>query len=80
MCCGQKRSAMVNTSKPDNAQRVPENVPGRPVSLRYLRNSPIQLRGPVTGLHYQFSSSHPIQGVDPRDAELLMRTHYFSQT
>jgi hypothetical protein len=80
MCCGQKRSAMMRTPKPANVQGVPENVQGRSVSLRYLKSSPIQLRGPVTGLHYQFSTSHPIQGVDPRDAEVLMGTHFFSQT
>jgi hypothetical protein len=54
--------------------------PHSSVSLRYLENSPVQVRGPVTGLHYQFSGASPIQAVDVRDAAALLRTRFFRQT
>jgi len=50
------------------------------VPLRYLEKSPIQLRGPVTGRRYEFSSAHPVQPVDARDASALLRTRFFQQT
>lgn len=50
------------------------------VTLRYVERAPIQMRGPVTGLQYEFSISHPIQTVDPRDAAALLRTRLFRQT
>jgi hypothetical protein len=50
------------------------------VSLRYLENSPVRVQGPVTGRQYDFSASHPVQAVDPRDAAPLLRTRFFQQT
>jgi hypothetical protein len=50
------------------------------VSLRYLQNPPIRVRGPVTGRQYDFSGSRPVQAVDPRDASALLRTRFFRQT
>ncbi|HUY15363.1 MAG TPA: hypothetical protein VMX16_17305 [Terriglobia bacterium] len=47
------------------------------VALRYLEYSPIQVRGPVTGRQYEFSSSNSVRAVDPRDAALLLRTRFF---
>jgi len=50
------------------------------VRLRYLENSPIRVRGPVTGRHYEFSSPSPVQSVDPRDVAGLLGTRLFRST
>lgn len=47
------------------------------VRLRYLERSPVLVRGPVTGRQYEFSGSRPVQRVDGRDAEALLRTGFF---
>jgi hypothetical protein len=47
------------------------------VNLRYLENSPILVRGPVTGRQYEFSGAKPQQLVDVRDADALLRTGFF---
>ena len=39
----------------------------------------MRVRGPVTGRHYDFSASRPIQAVDPSDAVPLLRTRFFQQ-
>ena len=50
------------------------------VTLQYLENSPILVRGPVTGRLYEFSNAQPVQSVDLRDAETLLRTGFFRRT
>src|SRR5271154_2781490 len=58
--------------------RVPgSGTPENAVVLRYLERSPILVQGPATGRHYSFSASDPLQSVDRRDADLLMRTRFF---
>lgn len=47
------------------------------VSLEYLESSPIQVRGPATGRQYMFSGTQPVQPVDLRDADALLRTRFF---
>ena len=47
------------------------------VSLRYVEKSPIRVRGPVTGRQYDFSSTSPVQSVDPRDVTGLLGTQLF---
>jgi hypothetical protein len=47
------------------------------VSVRYLENSPIRVRGLVTGISYEFSGSGPVQQVDARDASSLLNTRFF---
>jgi len=70
MCCGQKRSALIQSRKTDPAI----------VRLHYCGGlSSAQLRGAVTGQLYQFSRPHPVQAVDWRDAALLMQTRMFRQ-
>ena len=49
------------------------------VKLRYSENSPVRVRGPVTGRQYDFSGTNPVQSVDARDAEALMRTRFFQR-
>ena len=50
------------------------------VALRYTETSPILVRGPASGRHYQFSGSNPVQAVDARDVAALLRTGFFSQS
>ncbi len=50
---------------------------GSSISIRYLENSPVRVRGPVSGLHYDFSGSRPVQAVDSRDALSLLKTRFF---
>lgn len=47
------------------------------VSLRYLADSPILVRGSASGREYSFSSAQPVQPVEARDAEPLLRTRFF---
>jgi hypothetical protein len=91
-CCGQKRGffkgnpspvTMPQGAEPTGQQPVNANYgqPGRTtpsvVSLIYLESSPITVQGPATGIHYQFSSTRPVQAVDPRDVVALLRTRFF---
>ena len=75
-------------ASPSNGTAARPSIPGAvaaqapsygPVRLRYLENSPVRVRGPVTGRHYDFSASRPIQAVDPSDAVPLLRTRFFQQ-
>lgn len=50
-----------------------------PVTVRYLKNSPVRVRGAVSGRQYDFSSSRPAQQVDRRDLSGLLRTGFFRQ-
>ena len=72
-------------ASPSNGIAVRPSTPGAvaaqapshgSVRLRYLENSPVRVRGPVTGRHYDFSASGPVQAVDPRDAVPLLRTRF----
>lgn len=45
--------------------------------LRYLETSPILVRGPASGRLYEFSGGSPVQSVDTRDAQALLRTRFF---
>jgi hypothetical protein len=56
---------------------TPAATPYARVSLRYLENSPIRVRGPVTGQDYEFSGSRPVQSIDARDASSLLKTRFF---
>jgi hypothetical protein len=47
------------------------------ISVRYLENSPIRVRGLVSGTSYEFSSSRPVQKIDARDASSLLDTRFF---
>jgi hypothetical protein len=79
MCCGKKRRALAQGQLPasDSLATSHERTTASSLSeieLIYLRQSPIQLRGNVTGRVYQFSSQHSIQAVDRRDAAVFLRT------
>jgi hypothetical protein len=69
-------------SAPTTPRRsLPPALPSRrAVNLRYLQNSPIRVLGPITGRQYEFTASHPVQLIDPRDAPGLLRTRLFGRT
>jgi hypothetical protein len=52
-------------------------TPHSSVSVRYLENSPIRVRGLVSGMCYEFSGSRAVQQVDARDASSLLNTRFF---
>jgi hypothetical protein len=66
----QNRSVQAQTPAPISA-------PHSSVSVRYLENSPIRVRGLVSGMAYEFSGSHPVEVVDARDASSLLNTRFF---
>lgn len=45
--------------------------------IEYVAQSPVVVRGPVTGATYQFSAAAPIQRVYREDASVLLATRYF---
>ena len=53
------------------------SMPHSSISVRYLENSPIRVRGSVSGINYEFSGSRPVQLVDARDAASLLNTRFF---
>ncbi len=94
MCCGDKRTIITRqaTGQPAPPERPASVNRGRPnsgaphepaawsmVKLRYLERSPVRVRGPVTGKHYDFSAADPIAPVEARDAEPLLRTRFFAR-
>lgn len=56
---------------------APVSMPSASVSITYQENSPIRVRGPVSGRFYEFSGSRPVQQVDARDASSLLNTRFF---
>jgi len=58
---------------------TPAQAPSPAVStrIRYVEVSPILVHGPATGRRYAFSGADPVQAVDARDAEGLLRTRFF---
>jgi hypothetical protein len=52
---------------------------GAMVTLRYLEQSPIRVRGPSSGRLYEFSGNGHSQAVERRDAEALLQTPFFRQ-
>ena len=53
------------------------STPNSSISVRYLENSPIRVRGLVSGMSYDFSGAVPTQQVDARDASSLLNTRFF---
>jgi hypothetical protein len=47
------------------------------ISVRYVETSPIRVRGPVSGISYDFSGTAPMHQVDARDAASLLNTRFF---
>lgn len=80
-CCGQKRDALTNQLQDDEAPVTDARPSVRPsgvtVRIRYLKQSPIIVLGPVTGRRYYFSGRDPIQSVDAGDAPSFVRVGFF---
>lgn len=47
------------------------------VEVEYLEQSPVVVRGPVTGATYQFSAVAPIQRIYRQDLGALLATRHF---
>ncbi len=47
--------------------------------LRYRDRARISVRGPATGRSYEFSAAQPVQAVEVRDAQSLLRTGLFTR-
>ena len=47
------------------------------LNLHYKGHPLMNVRGPVTGSAYTFSSVQPVQPVDPRDARYLLASPLF---
>ena len=81
-CCGQKRAvASRPPTAPPNTTSVHAASPTVPtqdmVEVEYLAQSPVLVRGPITGITYQFSAAAPIQKVHRGDTPVLLATRYF---
>lgn len=92
MCCGASRDAYRAADPapyrpPPPAPAPPpvapvtagSSAPPASVRLRFLERARVRVRGPKTGVDYEFSSSEPVRAVHPGDAEALLRTGYFSR-
>jgi len=62
------------------SSRLTASSPVATASLRYLKQGGVVVRGPVTGRQYSFTVAQPVQTVDKRDAEHLLRTSRFRVT
>jgi hypothetical protein len=92
-CCGKNRMTQAELAKAKNpsmpsasvgvsprtgrAQILAAQPVIRSLTVRYLEQAAIVVRGPVSGLRYAFSGTSPLQTIDARDAGALLNTHYF---
>ena len=49
----------------------------RAMSVRYVERNAVIVRGPASGTSYRFSAASPVQSVDVRDADSLLRSGLF---
>lgn len=63
------------------AERRGAGSSARPASramlLRYVERKGVVVRGPASGVDYRFTAESPVQGVDVRDADSLLRSGLF---
>lgn len=45
--------------------------------LRYVERKGVVVRGPTSGVDYRFTADNPVQSVDVRDADSLLRSGLF---
>jgi hypothetical protein len=81
MCCGQKRETMARQS---TAQRIPSPahatlVPRSFIRLRSLQRDRVAVRGPVSGMLYEFEGAGSVVPADSRDAVALEQTGSFER-
>ena len=49
----------------------------RAMPLRYVERNAVMVRGPASGTDYRFTAESPVQSVDVRDADALLRSGLF---
>ena len=49
----------------------------RAIPLRYVERNAVIVRGPASGTDYRFTAESPVQSVDVRDADALLRSGLF---
>jgi hypothetical protein len=75
-CCGQNRARFV-ISAASHVDNVLQSV--APISLRFVHQRSIYVRGPVTGIRYHFHDRVYTHGIDIRDAAEMLNSGYFEQ-
>jgi hypothetical protein len=75
-CCGQNRARFA-TYAVSHADNVPQSV--APISLRFVHQRSIYVRGPVTGERYHFHDRVYTRGIDIRDTAEMLNSGYFEQ-
>ena len=70
------------TSQPNGAaEHRGTGLTARPASrampLRYVERKGVVVRGPTSGVDYRFTADNPVQSVDVRDADSLLRSGLF---
>lgn len=45
--------------------------------LRYVERNGATVRGPASGIEYRFVAANPVQSVDVRDVDALLRSGLF---
>lgn len=86
-CCGQKRQAIksAETQTTTGNPSQPITSDSRPVHpgfadktrLRYLQEKPIVVRGSVSRKRYFFSGDRPLNIVETKDVESLLKIGIF---
>jgi hypothetical protein len=63
------------------AEHRGNDVSARPVRramlLRYVERNGATVRGPASGIEYRFVVANPVQSVDVRDVDALLRSGLF---
>ncbi len=75
-CCGQQRAELSATRSAAGQHNVPVGH-GSEFRIEFNKRSPVMVRGPATGRHYQFAPDSYAQVVDARDAHALIESGYF---
>jgi hypothetical protein len=70
-------SARLQTGSIQRKTVATSPIPRHAISVRYLENAPIRVRGLVSGVYYEFSRADPVQQVDSRDSSGLLSTRFF---
>lgn len=86
-CCGQKRQALksaeaqtttVSPSQPTTSDSKPEQSGSTDKTrLRYLQEKPIVVRGLASRKRYFFSGDRPLNIVEAKDVESLLKIGIF---
>lgn len=69
-CCDRRRMGQTPIPRP-------KTTSDQRIRISYAGGRPVIVRGPTTGVEYQFSGNQRIQDVDYRDAAVFLRSAYF---